>query len=80
MAWLWDLIFGPPPNLRYGARNSQVERVQDQLNRRNGAGLKVDGAFGPLTDAAVKKFQREYGLVADGIVGPKTRAALNRWW
>jgi hypothetical protein len=36
----------------------------------------VDGVFGPVTERAVKRFQRRKGLVVDGIVGPQTRAAL----
>ncbi len=38
--------------------------------------LAADGVFGPKTEAAVKKFQRDKNLAADGIVGPKTRAAI----
>jgi peptidoglycan hydrolase-like protein with peptidoglycan-binding domain len=37
-----------------------------------GAGLAVDGIFGPLTQAAVQNFQATHGLVVDGIVGPRT--------
>lgn len=34
--------------------------------------LREDGIFGPLTDEAVREFQRKNGLTVDGIVGPKT--------
>jgi peptidoglycan hydrolase-like protein with peptidoglycan-binding domain len=37
---------------------------------------KIDGAMGPHTQAAIKKFQQANGLAADGVVGPKTQAAL----
>lgn len=37
---------------------------------------KVDGIKGPLTDAAIRAFQRLNSLAPDGIVGPKTQAEL----
>lgn len=37
---------------------------------------KIDGKAGPVTKAAVKKFQRLQGLSQDGKYGPKTNAAL----
>jgi peptidoglycan hydrolase-like protein with peptidoglycan-binding domain len=40
-------------------------------------GINTDGKFGPRTEAAVRKFQRDHGLVPDGIVGPKTWKALD---
>lgn len=36
----------------------------------------VDGINGPKTKAAVKKFQKKYGLTQDGIVGPLTAAKM----
>lgn len=49
-----------------------VKIVQNDLNDFNGAGLAVDGNFGPKTKAAVINWQRALGLTVDGIVGPQT--------
>jgi hypothetical protein len=38
--------------------------------------IKVDGYFGPETEAAVIDFQEDENLHSDGIVGPNTMAAL----
>jgi hypothetical protein len=61
--------------LRLGSRGAEVARIQ-QLLRRLGHGLMLDGDFGPATTAAVRRFQAEHGLTVDGILGPKTEAAL----
>ena len=52
--------------------------MQAQLNAKNAPSprIKVDGAFGPITQTAVVAFQRRAGLSPDGIVGPLTHAAL----
>lgn len=52
--------------VRLGSNNATVRAVQRALS------LTVDGDFGPATEAAVKKWQIEQGLVPDGIVGPIT--------
>lgn len=67
----------PVKSVRYGARGSGVRWVQWHLNQ-TGEKLKVDGSFGPLTKAAVLRFQKRMKLTQDGIVGPKTRAALKK--
>jgi DNA invertase Pin-like site-specific DNA recombinase len=61
-----------------GPPSRAVRRVQRILVRR-GYDLGhpgVDGRYGPLTAAAVRRLQSRYGLLADGVVGPKTRRIL----
>ncbi|WP_413166770.1 peptidoglycan-binding domain-containing protein [Capilliphycus salinus ALCB114379] len=64
------------PLLRRGSKGGDVKYVQAELNNHFGANLAVDGAFGPATEAAVKKYQSKMGLVPDGIVGRLTWNAL----
>jgi peptidoglycan hydrolase-like protein with peptidoglycan-binding domain len=47
-----------------------------QLLQQALGGVKVDGVFGPETEAAVRSFQAREGLSVDGVVGPLTSAAL----
>lgn len=57
--------------LKLGNRGNEVKTLQEKLN------LKADGIFGPLTEEAVKDFQRSNGLEVDGIVGGNTLSKLN---
>jgi len=57
--------------LTNGSEGRQVQLLQQALG-----GIKVDGIFGPETEAAVRSFQASHGLTVDGIVGPLTSAAL----
>jgi murein L,D-transpeptidase YcbB/YkuD len=61
--------------LRLGDSGAAVADLQTSLSAA-GYPLEIDGDFGPLTDAAVRRFQRDNGLVGDGIAGPQTLAAL----
>ena len=56
--------------VRWGSRGGVVESVQAIV------GANADGIFGPVTHAAVKRWQSRNGLVADGIVGPLTSRAM----
>lgn len=63
------------PTLRRNSEGDLVKEIQKKLGFENS---KVDGNFGPLTEAAVRRFQRAHGLVPDGIVGPKTWIELDK--
>jgi peptidoglycan hydrolase-like protein with peptidoglycan-binding domain len=67
-----DIPAYPGALIRVGSRGADVERIQRCLNKVISAGLREDGIFGPLTEAAVRNFQRSRGLNPDGIVGPLT--------
>lgn len=57
------------------APSKSVMAIQEALNK-HGAMLKVDGRMGPMTRAAIKKFQSANGLKATGRVDKATRAKL----
>lgn len=63
--------------LALGSKGLDVIALQTLLNQ-HGAGLTVDGDFGPATEAALKHVQRQNGLSADGIYGPQTQRMLNQ--
>lgn len=67
----------PPPVLKRGDRGRDVVLLQRALRDNGGHyDAKIDGDFGPKTEAAVLSFQSASALLADGIVGPSTRRAL----
>lgn len=76
-----------PSVLKAGSRGGSVKALQQQLAVL-GYRLRADGIFGPATQAAVRRFQKERGLVVDGIAGLRTLETLNKaiapekmgWW
>lgn len=74
-------------NLTIGSKGADVMNLQKVLNSDSATMVAATGAgspgletstFGPLTQSAVIKFQKKYGITpAVGYVGPVTRAKLN---
>ena len=54
-----------------------VRSLQTKLTAGGFTPGPVDGRFGPMTKAAVQRFQQADGLAVDGIVGPRTRHGLS---
>lgn len=73
--------------LALGARGQDVSYLQTFLHEFFGVypEAQITGYFGPLTEKAVQRFQKKYGLTGNGthsttglgIFGPKTRAKMN---
>lgn len=57
--------------LSLGSTGAAVVVLQQAL------GVTADGAFGPVTQAAVKAFSTAHGLIADGVVRRETWEALS---
>ena len=57
-----------------------VKKLQWDLNKIQGAGLAIDGSFGPATNSATKTYQSRHSLTADGIVGARTWGSLDTYY
>jgi len=55
-----------------------VSALQQQLLELGYNLIRADGVFGATTAAALRSFQRDYGLVPDGVCGPATLHALRQ--
>ena len=67
---IWSLLIGAL---------DPVTKKSGQQARLNNLGFdsgKVDNIDGPITQGAVKRFQKKYDLKVDGIVGSQTRPKL----
>ena len=53
-----------------------IKSVQTMLKELGYYTGEITGKVGNKTEAAIKKFQKEYDLTADGVVGPSTIARL----
>lgn len=62
--------------LREGDSGPEVAALQQRLQKQGYFQAKVTGYYGPITKAAVNRFQQVAGMPADGIAGSDTQAAL----
>lgn len=58
------------------AATADIKEVQTRLKKWGYYTGAVDGINGPKTKAAVRAFQKKYGLTQDGIVGPLTASKM----
>jgi peptidoglycan hydrolase-like protein with peptidoglycan-binding domain len=65
----------PGIELRRGARGLLVRRAQERLVVLRWD-IRVDGDFGPATEASVRGVQRRHDLEVDGVIGRHTWRAL----
>ena len=63
-------------DLSLGCQGSDVTTLQKNLRTLGYYSGTIDGDFGPMTDSAVRAYQRANGLYVDGVVGPITRASI----
>jgi hypothetical protein len=75
LGWRGRPLFGRRV-IRRGMRGYDVGVLQFLLRRHGLRIRRLDGRFGPRTDASVRRFQRRAGLAADGVVGPRTARRL----
>lgn len=78
----WQALYtGAPVNmplLWQGKTGDEVMLVQEILRLTRHYEGVIDGQFGPMTDGAVRGFQRSFGVSMDGIVGSRTWHALSK--
>lgn len=62
--------------LKKGMNSYEVQMLQSNLKLLNYAPGVIDGVFGDITAAAVRRFQRENNLTVDGVVGDETWSCI----
>lgn len=65
--------------LRAGMSGTDVMEIQALLAKLGYNPGNIDGVFGLQTQAAVKQFQRDFGLLPDGTIGLNTYRTLERF-
>lgn len=76
LAMLWQSPQAIETLSKYGSTGAEVTAIQQTLKDWGLYDGPVNGTYGPLTQAAVKRFQQIKGFQVDGIAGPQTLKAL----
>jgi peptidoglycan hydrolase-like protein with peptidoglycan-binding domain/DNA invertase Pin-like site-specific DNA recombinase len=71
-----SVLFGPGAGYGHRGGSARVRALQLRLRALGLRPGPVDGLFGPLTEAALVRFQQTSRLAADGVAGPHTMVAL----
>lgn len=66
------------PTMGPSNTGNAVRLYQTACNAKHFAGcpIKVDGDYGPATEAVTRRFQQSHGLGVDGVAGPVTLAVM----
>lgn len=63
--------------LKQGMHGDDVKHTQRELSELGYLQSAPDGQYGPATQAAVRQFQGDFGLMVDGKAGPVTQRQLD---
>ena len=64
--------------LRLGDEGQLVYNLIERLRCAGYYNIGNDSRFGPVTDQAVRRVQRDHGLTPDGVAGPQTTSLIER--
>ncbi len=65
-----------PAISQIGSEGAEVRAIQEKLKDRGLFNGEITGYYGPITQKAVRQFQKQQGLTVDGIAGAQTLAKL----
>ncbi|HHV99300.1 MAG TPA: peptidoglycan-binding protein [Clostridiaceae bacterium] len=70
--------FAAPSLLLRGMRGESVKVLQNDLKKLGYFNAAVTGYYGSVTEASVKKLQKDYGYLVDGKAGTNTLALIDK--
>ncbi|MFZ5353190.1 MAG: LysM peptidoglycan-binding domain-containing protein [Bacillota bacterium] len=72
------VVYAEGNSLKKGETSEEVKSVQEMLKKLGYFEEDCTGYFGPVTENAVKEFQKDNKLTVDGVVGPQTLKQLKK--